>query len=111
VADQIIKNGKVLHPYIGVMVVPIIDAIQKDYGLPDKQGALVRTVEPDSPAAKAGLLDGDVIRKLDGQTMRTRDQIITEIKRRKVGDVIKIEILRNNSVKKTVSLKVGDQPD
>ena len=111
VADQIIKNGKVLHPFIGVLVVPINDAIQSDYGLPDKQGALVRGIEPNSPAEKSGLQDGDVIRKLDGQTMRNNDEVVKEIGRKKVGDVVKIEVLRNNSIKKTLTLKVGDRPN
>jgi serine protease Do len=110
VADQIIKNGKVAHPYIGVYVKPITDALQTDYGLPDKNGGLVQSVEPNSPAAKAGLQPGDVIRKLDGMVMKSNEDVVNNISDRKVGDVIKVEILRNNSVKKTLELKVGDRP-
>lgn len=111
VADQIIKNGKVLHPFIGVYVKPVTDAIQSDYGLPDKNGALVQSVEPASPAAKAGLQPGDVIRKLDGKVMKSNEDVVRNIGDKKVGDVVKIEVLRNNSVKKTLTLKVGDRPD
>ncbi|PQV65240.1 serine protease Do [Abditibacterium utsteinense] len=111
VADQIIKNGKVLHPYIGVAVVPITDAIKSDYGLPDKLGALVQGVEPNSPAAKSGLQQGDVIRKLNDQSMKSNSDVVKTIGDKKVGDVLKIEILRNNSVKKTLTLKVGDRPN
>ncbi len=111
VADQIIKNGKVLHPFIGVYVKPVTDAIQSDYGLPDKNGALVQSVEPGSPAAQSGLQPGDVIRKLDGQTMKSNADVVKTIGDKKVGDVVKIEILRNNAVKKTLTLKVGDRPD
>jgi serine protease Do len=111
IADQIIKNGKVLHPYIGVVVTPVTDALQSDYGLPDKVGGLVRSVKPGSPAAKSGLQIGDVIRKIDGQVMKDNDDVVRQIGKKKVGDVVKIEILRNNSVKRTLTLKVGDRPN
>ena len=111
VAEQIIKNGKVLHPFIGVYVKPVTDAIQSDYGLPDKKGALVQNVEPNSPAAKSGLQPGDIIRKLDGETMKSNTDVIRVIGDKKVGDVVKIEVLRNNAIKQSLTLKVGDRPD
>ncbi len=111
IADQIIKNGKVLHPYIGVVLQPVTDALQSDYGLSDKNGALVQNVAPNSPAAQSGLQPGDVISKLNGQVMKSREEVIRIIGDKKVGDVIKIEVLRNNSVKKSLSLKVGDRRD
>ena len=111
IADQIIKNGKVLHPYIGILVKPINDALKTDYGLPDKNGALVQSVEPNSPGAKAGLQPGDVLRKLDGQAMKSDEEVVKNIGEKKVGDSLKIEILRNNAVKRTLTLKVGDRPD
>jgi serine protease Do len=111
VADQIISKGKVAHPFIGVIVKPVTDAIKTDYGLPDKDGALVQGVEPNSPAAKSGLQAGDVIRKIDGKIMKSNETVVTEIGKKKVDDEIKIEILRNNAVKKTLTLKVGDRPD
>ncbi len=111
VADQIIAKGKVDHPFIGVMVKPVTDAIKTDYGLPDKSGALVQGVEPNSPAAKSGLQPGDVIRKIDGSTMKSNETVVSEIGKKKVGDVVKIEVLRNNAVKKTITLKVGDRPN
>jgi serine protease Do len=111
IADEIIKNGKVLHPYVGVMVRPIDDEIKSSYGLPDKDGGLVTRIQPDSPAEKSGLESGDVIRKIDGKTMKSRDDVIKTLGSKKVGDNLKVEILRNSSVKKTLNMKVGDRPD
>ncbi|RYG75093.1 PDZ domain-containing protein [bacterium] len=110
IADQIIKNGKVFHPYVGVVVTPITDEIRSDQSLPDKNGGLVKRVQPNSPADKAGLQTGDVIRKMDGQVMKTNEDVVKYIGKKKVGDTVKMEILRNSSEKQTLNMKVGDRP-
>ncbi|MBW3635957.1 MAG: trypsin-like peptidase domain-containing protein [Armatimonadetes bacterium] len=90
IADEIIKNGKRLNPYIGVRVNPITDALKSDYGLPDKNGGLVQSVEPDSPASKSGFQPGDVIRSIDGASMINDEEIEKTLKSKKVGAVLKI---------------------
>ncbi len=111
VADEIIEHGKVFHPYLGVSVKSVTDALKQDYGLPDKNGALVLTVAPDSPAAKAGLRSGDVIRSMDGKQVKSNKDFVDSVAGRKVGSSVKVEILRNNSVKQTLNLKIADKPD
>jgi len=111
VAEQLIKNGKVRRTYIGVMMKPIDAALQKDFGMPDKSGGFIQSVAPGSPAAKAGLKIADVIRKIDGQTMKDDKAISSFLEKKKIGDSVKIEILRNNSVKKTVTLKIAERAD
>jgi len=111
VADQIIKTGHASHPYIGVFVTPINGALQSDMGLPDTNGALVKNVEPGSPAAKAGVKAGDVIRQVDGVPMKSNDDVVKAIGNKKVGDTVTLQVLRNNAVKQVFSFKVGDRPD
>ncbi|HEX8832991.1 MAG TPA: trypsin-like peptidase domain-containing protein, partial [Abditibacteriaceae bacterium] len=110
VADQLIKKGKVQHPYVGIRMLPITEAVQKDFGMKDRNGALVQGVEKGSPADKAGIQSGDVIRALDGKAIKDSDEVQRLVAKKKVGDVVKIEVLRNNSVKKTLTLKIGDRP-
>ena len=110
VADQIIEHGKVFHPYL-VGMHDIDESIRQDYGLPDKNGVLVQIVAPDSPAAKAGIKPGDVIRSLDGQIVKSKKAFEDSMAGRKIGSTVKVEILRNNSVKKTLDLQVADRPD
>jgi serine protease Do len=110
VADQLIKNGRVQHPFVGIRMLPVTEAIQKDFGLPDRNGALVQAVESGSPAAKAGVQPGDVLRKADGKPIKNSDEIQRIVAGKKVGDIVKLEILRNNTVKKQLSLKIGDRP-
>jgi S1-C subfamily serine protease len=111
IADQLITKGRVQHPYIGVGPVTISEAVRQDYGLADRNGALVRMVPKGSPAEKAGLKEGDVIRKLDGQPVKDRDDVLRIIGGKSVGSQLKAEILRNNTVKRQLTIKVGDRPD
>lgn len=111
VADQLIKDGKIRRPYIGVLMKPIDKALQTDFGMPDQKGAFVQGVVPDSPAAKAGFKIADVIRKIDGQEMKDDKAVAQFLEKKKIGETAKIEILRNNSVKRTVNLKIAERPD
>ncbi len=111
VADELIKNGKIRKPFIGVLMKPIDKALQTDFGMPDQNGAFVQSVIPNSPAAKAGLKLADVIRKIDDQTMKDDKAVADYLAKKKIGDSVKIEILRNNSVQKTVQLKIAENPN
>ncbi|HEX8552489.1 MAG TPA: trypsin-like peptidase domain-containing protein [Abditibacteriaceae bacterium] len=110
VADQLIKKGKVKHPFIGIRMLPISDGVQKDFGLPDKDGTFVQGVEPGSPAAKAGIKSGDVVRRVNGKAVKTADEVQRLVAGKKVGESLAFEILRNNSVKRTVKITIGDRP-
>jgi Do/DeqQ family serine protease len=66
VMTSIIEKGKVVRGYLGVMIQPIDPLLARKLGLHDEQGGLVADVQPDSPAAKAGLQSADVILALNG---------------------------------------------
>lgn len=111
-AEQIIKHGKIVHPYIGVRLRAVED-IGKDaleyLNLPDKSGAFVDDVEPDSPAGKAGLQRGDVIREIDHQAMRTPDDVVKYVHNKKVGAEITIVVWRKNGTK-FAKVRIADRP-
>jgi len=111
VVDQLIAKGRVLHPYIGIEMLPVTEAIQQDYGMKDRYGAFVKAVQKNSPASRAGLKDGDVVRSVDGKAMKSTEDVQSYIGGKKVGDTVKLELLRNNTVKRTVTLKIGDRPN
>ena len=69
VSDQLRATGKVTRGRIGVQIGPVTKDIAESIGLGKAQGALVSAVEPDSPAAKAGVEAGDVIIKFDGKAI------------------------------------------
>lgn len=69
VSDQLRATGKVTRGRIGVQIGPVEKDVAESIGLGKVTGALVSAVEPDSPAAKAGLQPGDVIVQFDGKAI------------------------------------------
>ncbi len=69
IIDELRTNGRVDRGWLGVSIQPVSKEIAESLGLKEEKGALVSTVQPDSPAAKAGVRQGDVIRSIDGKTV------------------------------------------
>lgn len=62
----------------------------------DTSGMMVLTVQPDSPAGKAGIAEGDIITKIDAQVVRNFDDLVAIIRKKKVGDTVSIEYGRRD---------------
>lgn len=82
---------------IGVNITPVSDEIMRQIGLPDATGAIVDNVEAQSPAFKAGVREGDVIRSVDGARVTDVDSMRAAVGVAKPGAILKLEILRPNS--------------
>ncbi len=67
VSDQLRANGRVTRGRIGVQIDQVSKEVAESIGLGQPRGALVRGVEPNSPAAKAGVEPGDIVLKFDGK--------------------------------------------
>ena len=101
VAADLISKGKVQRPatpWLGVAMGEIPDQIASYYGLANKDGAIIQ-VYPDSPAAKAGLLDGDIIKEVNRKKIKTPDDIVKIVKDAKVGQALDVLIFREGSLK------------
>jgi len=75
VMDQIMKNGKVTRARLGILPQDVTPTIARQFGVKDSQGALVGEVEPNSPAAKAGLKNGDIILEVNGKSVYDANQL------------------------------------
>ena len=71
VKDQLIKTGHVTRSRIGVSIQEVNAQLAESFGLDRPRGALVGSVEDDGPGAKGGIKAGDVILKVDGETIET----------------------------------------
>jgi putative serine protease PepD len=107
VADQLIKTGKVVHPYIGVNIKTIDEATSKELDLP--VGALVAEVVPGSPADQAGLQTDDVITKVGDKPIASSEELVTEIRKRKVGETVVVTYIRNGD-ERTADLRLAEKP-
>lgn len=93
IIDDLIEYNKVIRPYIGFTGMDLDEATAKEYDL--VVGAYVRSVEDFSPAQKAGLQAGDVIVKVDGQSITTMNELNDIKNSHKVGDVLTLTVNRN----------------
>ena len=110
VADQLRSGGKVVRGWLGVMIQPIDADLAKSFGLDRPRGALVAQVQPDSPAAKAGVKSGDVILKFNGQAIDNTAQLPAKVAATKVGSKAELEILRDGK-EKTLAVTIEQLKD
>jgi serine protease Do len=94
VRDQIVATGQAQHAKLGVMVQDLTQPLAESFGLPKPDGALVAQVEPQSPAATAGLKSGDVILRIDGEPMIQAGSLSARIAQSVPGDRIKLNVWR-----------------
>ena len=94
VAQQLKAHGKVSHGRLGVGIQGLNQSLAQSFDLPDSNGALVGTVEKDSPADKAGFKTGDVIRKIDGVAMTDSTDVTSRIGNMAPGTKVNIEVWR-----------------
>lgn len=104
-AVSIIENGYVAKPYIGVSVTDV-SAETQSYGLP--QGAAVKAVAADSPAAKAGLQVNDIITQGNGQAITGRGDLVSLVQNASPGDSLQLTIYRQGSLIE-LTITVGEQ--
>ncbi len=103
VMQDLIKTGKVTRGYLGVEISNLNSGLAKQFGVPDTSGALVQNVSPDGPAAKGGIKNGDVIRKMNGQTVEGADDLTSMVTNTNPDTTVTLSILRNG---KPLNVKV-----
>ncbi len=106
-AEQIIKEGRVHHGYLGITMNDITPDNAQFFNLPDATGAVVSQVMPNSPASRAGLKTGDVLRELNGKKIVDGRALQVAVSETAPGTEIALGILRNGKPE-TIHVKVGE---
>ena len=109
VAEQIKTNGKVIRGWLGIVIQEITQELSESFGMTNKNGALIAGVEKNSPAAKGGLLPGDVILKFNKNIINTSSDLPKFVGITKPKTRVPVEILRKGKVI-TLNIKVGTIP-
>jgi len=94
ILEDLIQNGKVTRPWMGVATVKLDKQIARYYRLPITEGALVVSVERDSPAEYAGIRRGDIIEEVESTKISDPSELLSQIVRKKTNDQLKITINR-----------------
>jgi len=106
---SIISKGRVIRGYLGVAIQSVTKEIAEQFKLDSVRGALVTDVTPGSPAEKAGIIRGDVIRKVNDYDVKDTISLVNRIAETDVGSSLKIDIVRNGEAK-SVTAQVTEQP-
>ncbi len=110
VAEQLIAQKKVQHPFLGINGVSVTPEVAQEKGLKVSRGALVGSVLPGTPAEKAGLRAGDIIVSFNEKEIASMDDLIAETRRHKVGERVKLKVLRE-SKEITVEVVLGEKTE
>ncbi|MDF1762529.1 MAG: DegQ family serine endoprotease [Oleibacter sp.] len=110
VADQLKKNGKVSRGWLGVVIQEVSKDLAESFGLDQAAGALIAQVLDGSPAEDAGLVSGDIITKVNGETIYLSSDLPHQIGRLKAGEKARLTLVRQGKEKK-ITVVIGAMPD
>jgi serine protease Do len=109
VLPQLVATGHVERGRLGVLIQSVDPAMAKAFGLDRPRGALIGDVQPGGPAAKAGILAGDVVVSVDGTEIVHSQDLPRLVARHPPGASVKVEVLRDKS-KRTFSVVIDALP-
>jgi serine protease Do len=109
VIDALRRGQRPERGYLGVGLQPLDENIAAALGLPKDRGELVRSVVPGEAAARAGVLQGDVILKVAGRDVTPDETVSYLIANTTVGTRVPVEIIRDGR-RQTLQVQVGQRP-
>jgi Do/DeqQ family serine protease len=113
IMEMLVKDGKVVRGFLGVNIQTVTADVAKENNLGATRGAVVASVQPNSPAAMAGLVTGDVIVALNGSEIRSSDVLRNTIALLRPGTTVDLEVVGRGAAakKKVIKAKLGELPD
>ena len=109
VVDQLLTAGHVTRGFLGVEAQPVTEGLAPALHLKADEGALVASVTPDSPASKAGLQPGDVVRSVNGATVKTPGDLARDVAAIQPGKTATLDVLHDGA-SKNMSVQLASLP-
>jgi len=107
VVDQLREKGDVTRGWLGIQIRPVTAEIADKLGFKRTKGALVAQPQPDSPAAKAGIMSGDIITSLNGDAVENARTLSKKIAAAAPGTPVKLGVFRQGN-EETVQVTIGE---
>jgi len=111
IMEMLMKDGKVSRGYLGVGIATVNSQLATEYSLPTQKGVLVASVEDGSPAEKAGLIAGDVITAINGNAIRTDDQLKNTIAMIHPTSSVDLDVVHKDGKTSTMKAKLAELPE
>ncbi len=97
IIEELIENGYVVRPWLGVVLYTVDEYAVMTYGLAVNEGALITSMATVSPAATAGLEPGDVIVSFGGEAITTAEEMVQAIHSKEIGEEVEVVFWRGDS--------------
>lgn len=104
VAEQLIKNGKVVRAWLGVNVQDLTPDLAKAFKVDAYAGALINDTVANGPAAQAKVVPGDIVAKVGGKKVHDAQELIREVINHDVGSAVSLEVIRNGKTYETKAI-------
>jgi len=109
VVNQLVEKGRVVRGWLGIAVQPVSPELAQSLGAPSATGAVVASVYPGSPAAEAGLQQGDLILAFGGTPVEDYHHLQRLVADAEVGKTVTLHLLRKKQAQ-DVQLRIGETP-
>ena len=117
ISSQLVANGKVDHPFIGIQMISLSPEVRESinadpnsgFSVSSDSGVLVAEVVPNSPAARAGLRSGDVVRQVNGEAIENGQDVQNAVEANGLRQALQLQIERNGN-SQTVSMRPEPLP-
>lgn len=107
VAEELINSGRATHPWLGITGETITPRSAEEFGV--EQGAFIREVLSNGPAARAGLRPNDVVVSFAGERIESMDDLVVAIRSHRVGEQVEMVVVRGGE-RITLQATLGDKP-
>ena len=109
ISDQLISAGKIIRPWLGIMIESLNDQNRSDLFKGIEKGVVVRTIQADTPAAKSDLRPADVITDVDGVAVTSARELQNEVLKKEIGASVTLGVWRDGK-KMTVAIRTEASP-
>ena len=111
IMEMLARDGKVTRGYLGVGIATVTPSLVKQLKLGTNSGVALGTIDPNGPAGKARLVEGDVVTAIDGQPMKNDEVLRNTIAMTKPGTTISLDVFHRDGSKSNVKAKLIEQPE
>lgn len=100
IANQLMTTGKVFKAFLGFALqeIPLNQKVARHHHLPNDKGLFITGIEPDSPAARSQVKDGDIIVGFNGKPVTTLHGLFKELSRKEILTMVDIRVIRHTEL-------------
>lgn len=109
IIERLIEGKKIVYGWLGITVQDLTEDLAAHFAVADKSGVLVAKVLEDGPAQKAGVKEGDIIKRLDSTVIRNVRELLTVVGRSEAGKKVKIALVRDKK-QLVLDVTIGARP-